>query len=367
MKLTVALISLGSQSSKWTADAMRKYFEEVDEINIKDIEVNISSKDERVFVQGKPIKKYDCIYVKGSFRYAQLLRAITTELKGLCYMPFAPRAFTLAHDKLLTQLSLEQDNIPMPLTYMAATVSSAKKILEKIRYPVIMKLPQGTQGKGVMFADSYAAASSMLDTLDALKQPFIIQEYIETDNVDIRVLVVGDKVIAAMKRKGKGEEARANIHAGGKGEAYEPDSFTKKIAIKTAKALGAEILGVDMLESVKGPHVIEANISPGLQGITEATGINIADKIAKYLFNQTLNYKKKDSGDKKENVLSDLGIVNGDLEKKHEIIAKLDFRGEKILLPEIVTKLTKFSEDEEFVIEAKKDFLKIKKMETSDK
>ncbi len=85
-KLKAAIISLGSESSKWTATALRKYFDVVDEINIKDIEVNISSKKERVFVQGKPIGQYDCIYVKGSFRYAQLLRAITTELNHLCYI-----------------------------------------------------------------------------------------------------------------------------------------------------------------------------------------------------------------------------------------------------------------------------------------
>ena len=358
--MKAAVISLGSISSRWTAQAMRKYFTQVDEINLKDIEVNISSRKERVFVQGKPIDIYDCIYAKGSFRYAQLLRAVTTELNSIAYMPMQPKAFTLAHDKLLTQLSLENEDIPMPMTYMAATVSAAKKVLEKINYPIIMKLPQGTQGKGVMFAESYAAASSMLDALDALKQPFIIQEYIETDNSDLRIIVVGEKVVASMKRKGKPEEIRANIHAGGIGEAYEPDAYTKKIAIKTAKSLGAEIIGVDMLESVKGPKVIEANISPGLQGITKATGIDVAGRIAKYLYNKTLELKKKEKSEDTGDLLSELGI-KGEDKKLTEIITKLDFRGERILLPEVVTKITKFSEDEELVIEASKDSLKIRK------
>lgn len=360
--IRAALISLGSVSSKWTLDAMRKYFDEVDEINIKDIEVNVSSREERVFVAGKPIAEYDCIYAKGSFRYAQLLRAITTELSHLAYMPIRPDAFTLVHDKLLTQLSLESSNIPMPTTYLAATVASAKKILEKINFPIIMKLPQGTQGKGVMFADSFASASSMLDALDALKQPFIIQEYIETDNSDLRLIVIGEKVIASMKRKGSGEEKRANLHAGGVGEAYEPDAYTKKIAIQTAKALGAEICGVDVLESIKGPRVIEANLSPGLQGITKSTGVDVADKIAKYLYQKTLEFKKKDKKQDTTKIFTELGL-NGDKKTANEIITKLDFRGERILLPNIATKATKFTEDDEIVMEISKGKINIRKWE----
>jgi len=359
--MKAALISLGSKSSKWTADAMRKYFDTVDELNLKNIEVNVSSREERVFVSGKPIPEYDCIFVKGSFRYAQLLRAITTELNNIAYMPIEPKAFTLAHDKLLTQLSLENEDIPMPKTYMTATVESAKRILEKINYPIIMKLPQGTQGKGVMYAESYEVASSVLDTLDALRQPFIIQEFIETGGSDIRCIVVGDKVVASMKRKAKSREVRSNIHAGGVGEAFEPDAYTKKIAIKTAKALGAEILGVDILESIKGPKVIEANISPGLQGITKTTNIDVADRIAKYLYKRTVALKGKETKEKDAKVIFDELGINGEKKTSSEIITKLDFRGEKILLPEVVTKITKFSEDEEVILKVSKNQLTIKK------
>jgi len=236
-----AIISQNSKSSQWTATAMKKYFEEVDELNLKDIEINFSGKKSEVLYKGEELKKYDCIFAKGSFRYAPLLRSVASLLKGKTYFPIEESAFTIAHDKLLTQLKLQQHNIPMPRTYLSATTEAAKKILERAHFPIIMKFPQGTQGKGIMFADSYASASSMLDALSALKQPFIIQEYIDTGSTDIRAIVVGEKVIAAMKRKGAQNEVRANIHTGGVAEPILLDSYTQKVAVDTAKAIGAEI------------------------------------------------------------------------------------------------------------------------------
>ncbi len=244
--MRAAIISLESKSSIMTADAMKKYFDSVDSINIKNVEVTLGSKGLSVLYNDKPLQKYDCIYAKGSFRYAPLLRSITTAFYDSVYMPLKPNAFTVGHDKLLTHLALQYYKIPMPNTYVISTSSAAKKILKEIKYPVILKFPHGTQGKGVMFAESYAAASSMLDAIDTLKQPFLIQEYVETEGADIRAIVVGDRVVAAMKRKAEGEEKRANIHAGGKGEALVLDAHTKKIAVSTAKAIGAEVCAVDI-------------------------------------------------------------------------------------------------------------------------
>jgi ribosomal protein S6--L-glutamate ligase len=361
--IKAALISLGSVSSKWTSDAMRKYFDVVDEIDLRAVEVRIGSKgDGVILVNETPLKKYDCIYAKGSYKYSQLLQAIATIISKDTYMPYVPQALTLVHDKLLTQIVLEKEEIPMPKTYVAATLFSAKKTLEKMSFPVIIKIPQGTQGKGVMYAESYAAASSMLDTLENLKQPFLLQEYIDTDNTDLRLIVVGDKVVASMRRKGRLDEKRANIHAGGVGEAYDPDAHTKNIAIKSAKAVGAEIVGIDILESPKGPKVIEANISPGLQGITKATGIDVADKIAKYLYDKTFERKNASTSVDANKVFNDLGIKSDEHTHKSEIITKLDFRGERILLPLLLTKMTSFKEDDEYCVEACKDSLKIRKL-----
>ena len=355
--MKAALISLGSKSSEWTAEAMKKYFDEVDEIKLKDIEINFSGKKSEVLYKGKPLESYDCILAKGSFRYAPLLRSVTSLLKDKCYMPLSAESFTVGHDKLLTQLKLQQKNIPMPRTYLSATTRAAKKILEKVNYPIIMKFPHGTQGKGVLFADSYASASSMLDALSALNQPFLIQEFIETGGTDIRAIVVGDKVIAAMKRKADIKEARANIHAGGIAEGLVLDSYAKKVAVDAARAIGAEICGVDMLESAKGPVVIEINLSPGLQGISKVTDVDLPDKIASYLFKQTTQFLSENKKNGTAKIMEDL-----DADKTKEIISTLDFRGARILLPEVITKVAGLKETDDVKFSAEKDKIHIKKL-----
>ena len=361
--MKAALISLGSKSSKWTAEAMRNYFDQVDEIQLKHIEVHTSKKDLQVLYNKEPLGEYDCIYAKGSFRYPLLLRSITESHYDKAYMPIKADVFSLGHDKWLTHLVLQKQNIPMPQTYLSPTIDYAKEVvLKEVNYPIIMKFPAGTQGKGVMVADSYAAASSMLDAFSMLNQPVIIQDYIETGGIDIRAIVCGDKVVASMKRIAKKGEKRANFHAGGVCEPYELDPKTKTIAIKTAEAIGADIYAVDMLESATGAKVIEVNLSPGLQGITEATKIDVADKIAKYLFQKTeerVGAQKKPSA---SDVLKDLGVDEAQ-KKIQEVIAHLDFRGNRILLPESVTRMKKFSEKDEYIIKVVDGALVIKKFD----
>jgi ribosomal protein S6--L-glutamate ligase len=357
--MKAALISLGSVSSKWIIESLKKYFRQVDDLNLKDIEVNTVGELEVLYKGQKIDEDYDCIYIKGSFRYQPIMRAVATAVYGKTYTPITPHAFTVGHDKVLTQLDLQKDKIPMPNTYLASSVSSAKKVLEKINYPIVMKFPSGTQGKGVMFADSFSSASSMMDALSALRQPFLIQEYVDTGGIDTRAIVIGDKVVASMCRESKEGEMRANIHAGGTGRSCELDAHTKRIAVDAAKIIGAEICAVDILDSAKGPVIIELNLSPGLQGITKATKIDIADKIAKFLHQQAKKFKE--SGKKKDasKIMADIGIKGG--EKLKEIITTLDLRGNRILLPLAVTNLTKFNEKEEYIIEADKGFLSIKR------
>jgi len=355
MKIKAALISMRSDSSKWIVKAMKKYFDEVDDYDIREIEVNMGKKPE-VLYKGKPIQSYDCIYAKGSFRYNPLLRAISSILNDKCYMPIKPTAFTIGQDKLLTQLKLDQNNIPMPKTYLASTTKAARGILKKVNYPIIMKFPEGTQGKGVMFADSFAGASSLLDALTALKQPFLIQEYVETGGTDIRAVVIGDEVVA-MKRTAEQGEERANIHRGGKGKAITLDYEAKKIAVDAAKTIGAEICAVDLLEGFNEYFVIEVNLSPGLQGITKTTNVDVADKIAKYLYERTKAIKTSE----KEKQSSELIKTLEKGETERDIIMNLTFRGEKILLPELAKKISKFSEDDEVCLKLKKGRIVVEK------
>ena len=362
--MKAALISLGSKSSKMQAETMEKYFDQVDMLDIRRMEVSVGKGAQGVLYEGKPIGEYDCVVVKGSFRYAAIQNAIASYFEGKSYMPYSPKAFSIVHDKLLTHLELQKEQIPMPRTYLTPTVEAAKGVLDYVNYPIIIKIPNGTQGKGVMFADSQASAKSVLDTLATLNQPFLIQEFIETEGSDLRVFVVGKKVIATMKRKATGEDKRANLHAGGEAEAVLADNQTKTMAIKTAQLLGAEICGVDILEGPTGPLVIEANLSPGLQGITEITKIDVADKIAQHLHQSTVEFmesKKKPLGE----ILEETGIEDTENLSNH-FMTTLDFRGERVLLPKIVSK--GFKEETEYYIEFEKNHLHIRKSVTpSDK
>lgn len=354
--MKAAVVSLGSVSSIWTVDAMKKYFDQVDNINIKYLEISFSGKKATILYKGKPMDHYDCIFAKGSFRYANVLETLSILRGTECYMPIIPSAFTVAHDKLLTQLELQKHNIPMPKTYMAATVGAARSILERMNYPIIMKFPHGTQGKGVLFAESYPSASSILDALSYLRQPFIIQEYVETGQTDIRAFVIGDEVVAAYQRKSNGKEARANIHAGGTGSQIELTDECRRMAIQAAKALGADMCGVDILMSHKGPVVIEVNLSPGLQGITEYTGIDVADAIAKFLYEQTKETHALKTNVSADEILSGIDKMKPVSSKEETLITTLDFRADRVLLPEVVTRSAKLSENQnyEFIIKGGK-------------
>lgn len=351
--MRAALISQGSLSSKWIAEELKKVFDDVDVLDIKDFEVSLGGNKPEVSYEGKSLtKEYDCVYAKGSYRYVTLLRSLTTILGAKAYMPIRPGAFTAGHDKLLTHLKLQAANVPQPKTWVVSTAHAAKKLLKKIEYPVVMKLPAGTHGKGVMLADTAESASSMIDALALLKQPFLLQEYIETNGTDTRAFVVGDEVVAAMKRTAAEGEKRANIHSGGSAIACELDAHAKQVALETARAVGADICAVDMLIKNKKPVVIEINLSPGLQAITRATKINIAQKIAKYLLAKAKEFKMKQAGVALTQVAPD-----------KEVLVKLDFRGGKILLPEAATSLSKLTSQDDVSMTVSKGKITLKKGE----
>jgi len=348
--MKAAVISLGSTSGKWIVEEMKKLFDEVDSIDIRHVEINFSGNKAEILYKGESFGNYDCVHTLGSFRYANLLNSLTVIMPKNTYMPNKASAYATAHDKLITQLALQKNNIPMPRTYVAATTTAARSIFGQVNYPIIMKFPHGTQGKGVLVAESFASASSIMDALSYLRQPFIIQEFVDTGGKDLRVIVVGEEVVACYQREAAENEIRSNIHQGGTGKVVEIDDATKDLAIRAAKAVGSKICGVDILLSAhKGPLVIELNISPGLQGVTKYTGINVAQKIAEFLYNETR--KKKNEG-VKEGVKDILSSID----KKTEftpLIAHLDIRSGRILLPESVNKFVKFKEDTDYEIQIK--------------
>lgn len=357
--MKLAIISLGGPSSRSILEEAKKIFSKADHLDIRKIEVEASN-ELKVTYKGEKIDDYDCIYVRGSFRYSLLQRSITRALHQDIFMPIQPEAFTIGHDKFLTLLELRKSNVPLPKTYFAATTESTKKLLEEVHYPIIMKIPSGTQGKGVMFADSISSARSMLDTLEVFNQPYILQEYVETNATDIRAVVIGNKVSGAMKRKAEKSELRANIHMGAKGQPLELDADTEQIAIKAARAIGAEICAVDILDSGGKPQVIEVNLSPGIQGIMKYTKKNVALDIANYLYKRAKEVKESKKESSIGGIIKDLEI-DSKQSKKKEIISTLDVRLGIIRLPKVITDISEFVSDDEVKIEAEKDKIIIKR------
>ncbi|MEM7084769.1 MAG: RimK family alpha-L-glutamate ligase [Bacteroidota bacterium] len=150
--------------------------------------------------------------------------------------------------------------------------------------PVIIKILQGTHGQGVILAETYASAFSTIETLKTAKVRFVIQEFIaESDGADLRAIVVDGTVVAAMKRQSKAGEFRSNLHRGGSSEAIELTYQEENLALRAAKALRLGVCGIDILQSKNGPLVLEANSTPGLEGIETTTGVDISGKIIRYI------------------------------------------------------------------------------------
>jgi ribosomal protein S6--L-glutamate ligase len=155
--------------------------------------------------------------------------------------------------------------------------------------PVIIKLLEGTQGLGVILADSTRVAEAIIETLQTARQQVLIQKFVaESKGRDVRAFVVGGHVVAAMRRTARGDEFRANVHRGGSTEPVDPSPEYERTAVHAAQILGLHVAGVDMLETSDGPQVLEINSSPGLEGIERATGVDVAGAIVEYLEEQVL-------------------------------------------------------------------------------
>jgi ribosomal protein S6--L-glutamate ligase len=186
-----------------------------------------------------------------------------------------------ARNKVRTLQILSRKHIPIPETLFSINPDDIEEQIELLGGPpVIIKLQEGTQGLGVILAETKKSAKSIIDTFYKMDTSILIQKYVEESNgEDIRIFVVGNKVIASMKRTSAVGEFRSNVHRGGYTEAIEPTAKEQYIALSATKHLGLGVAGVDIIRSKKGPLLIEVNASPGLQGIEAATGVNIAKEI----------------------------------------------------------------------------------------
>jgi len=196
-------------------------------------------------------------------------------------------ALTRSRDKLRSIQILSRENLGIPKTAFAR---SPKDIPHMIRTvggaPLILKVLEGTQGLGVVLAETQKAAKSVVEAFMAMDKSILVQEFIkEAGGADIRAFAIDGKVVGAMKRQGKEGEFRSNLHRGGSSSMIKLKRREASAAVKAARAMGLSIAGVDMLQSERGPLILEVNSSPGLEGIEKSTGVNIAEKVIQYVEN----------------------------------------------------------------------------------
>lgn len=205
-------------------------------------------------------------------------------------------SITRSRDKLRCLQILSRSGIGLPVTSYAHSTKMSEKLIKMVGgAPCVIKLIEGTQGKGVILAETHKAAESVIDGFRQMKAHFLVQEFIkESNGCDIRAFVVGDRVVASMMRKARDGEFRSNLHRGGTAIPVEISDEEAELAVNAAKALGLNVAGVDLLRSWRGPLVLEVNSSPGLQGIETSTGLDIATMIIEYA--EMNNQKKEYAG-----------------------------------------------------------------------
>lgn len=194
-------------------------------------------------------------------------------------------AISRSRDKLRSLQLLSRKGIGVPATGFASAPNDTADLLDSVGTPpYVVKLIEGTQGKGVVLAETRKAAESLVDAFSGLHANFLVQEFIkEAGGADIRCLVVGDKVVAAMKRQAKEGEFRSNLHCGGSASITRLTPEERATAVKAAKIMGLNVAGVDLLRSERGPLIMEVNSSPGLEGIEKATGKDVAGMIIQFI------------------------------------------------------------------------------------
>ncbi len=239
-----------------------------------------------VYYNGQSLKFIDAIIprIGATFTFygSALIRQF--ELQNIPTI-VASQALLMARDKLHCLQALTQVDVGMPKTYFTHYFYNIDEIITAVGgFPFVMKQLEGTQGYGVFLIKDRKHAGEIINAHQSANKKFIIQEYIaESKGADIRAIVVGNKVVAAMKRTAKTGEFRSNLHQGGKGETIKLTEAENQTAIVSAQTMGLGVAGVDMLQSKRGPLVLEVNASPGLEGIESTTGINVAKKIIEYM------------------------------------------------------------------------------------
>jgi ribosomal protein S6--L-glutamate ligase len=304
MKLGILSRSKKIYSTRRLIEAAEKRGHDVKVVNVLKCYMNITANNPDIYYKTNLEKcklDFDAVIprigAKVTFYGTAVLRQF--EVSGVWPLN-GSIAISRSRDKLRAHQLLARKNIAMPVTGYAHSANATEDLIKFVGgAPLIVKVLTGTQGKGVLLAETNKAAESLINAFLNLQADFLVQEFIrEADGADIRCFVIGDKVFAAMKRQSAEGDFRSNLHIGGKAEPVKLRPEERAVAVKAAKSLGLNVAGVDIVRSSQGPLVLEVNSSPGLEGIEKITGKDIASAIIEYIEKFAIKSVEKNSRQK---------------------------------------------------------------------
>lgn len=300
MKIAILSNGPGNYSTKRLKEEAVKRGHEVEVIKYRDCYASIEQNNPTVSYRGEDLKSFDAIIPRISANMTRYGTAIVRqlEMQGI-YTISSSIAINRARDKLRSSQVLARAGVGLPKTVVSRNTTDIDDLLDHLGgTPVIIKLARGTHGNGVVLAETKKAAKSVLQAFYLTNDDgtnILLQEFVkESAGTDIRVFVVGGRVIASMKRQSLDDDFRSNLHKGGEGTVVKLTEEERKMAIKAARAMGLNVAGVDMMRSDRGPLILEVNASPGF-GIEKVTGRDVASPIIEYV---ELNAKRRNKKDK---------------------------------------------------------------------
>ncbi len=286
MKIAILSRNRKLYSTRKLIEAAQARGHQVTVVDVLRCYMNIVPHNPEIHFRGKRLQRFDAVIPRigasVTFYGAAVVRQF--EMMGV-YTMNESVAITRSRDKLRALQLLARKGIGMPVTGFAYAPDDTQDLIDLVGgAPVVVKLTEGTQGVGVVFCETDKAAESVIDAFRGLKAYFLVQDFIEeARGADIRCLVVGGKVVAAMMRQGKPGEFRSNLHRGGSATPVKISPEERSTAVRAAKIMGLNVAGVDILRSKQGPVVMEVNSSPGLEGIEGATGVDVAARIIEFV------------------------------------------------------------------------------------
>lgn len=286
MKIALLCRNAGLYSHKRLVEAAEKRGHDIDVIDHLRCYIDIAPHNPEIHYAGESLTGYDAVIPRIGASVTFFGTAVLRQFEVMGVYPLNESvAISRSRDKLRSMQLLSRHDVGMPVTVFAHRTSNAEELLEIAGgAPVVIKLLEGTQGIGVVLGETPKAAESIIQAFGGVNTNILVQQFVkEANGEDIRCLVVGDKVVAAMMRKGKEGDFRSNLHRGGSAESIKITPKERATALKAASAMGLNVCGVDMLRSNAGPVVMEVNSSPGLEGVEKATGIDVAGKIIEFL------------------------------------------------------------------------------------